>query len=104
MKTKKVLSLCLALVVIVALCASLVACADDAEFQEITLPAYENLQNADYSSVKFPSDFKFGLICLHGEESTYDKNFIDAARLAISELGLSESNIIIKTNIAENEA
>ena len=104
MKTKKVLSLCLALVVIVALCASLVACADDAELQEITLPAYENLQNADYSTVEFPSDFKFGLICLHGEESTYDKNFIDAARLAISELGLSESNIIIKTNIAENEA
>ncbi len=104
MKTKKVFTLVLALALIVVFCMSLAACGNNNDPEEITLPAYEGIVNEDYSDVNFASDFKFGLICLHGEESTYDKNFIDAARLAISELGLSSDNIIIKTNIAENEA
>ena len=104
MKTKKVFTLVLALALIVVFCMSLAACGKNNDPEEITLPAYEGIVNEDYSDVNFASDFKFGLICLHGEESTYDKNFIDAARLAISELGLSSDNIIIKTNIAENEA
>ena len=97
-------TLVLALALIVVFCMSLAACGKNNDPEEITLPAYEGIVNEDYSDVNFASDFKFGLICLHGEESTYDKNFIDAARLAISELGLSSDNIIIKTNIAENEA
>ena len=104
MKTKKVFTLVLALALIVVFCMSLAACGKNNDPEEITLPAYEGIVNEDYSDVNFASDFKFGLICLHGEESTYDKNFIDAARLAISELGLSSDNIIIKTNVAENEA
>ena len=31
-------------------------------------------------------DFKIGIICLHDENSTYDKNFIDAAKAMQQEL------------------
>ncbi len=46
-------------------------------------------------------DFKIGFIFLHDENSTYDKNFLDAAKAATEELGLSEDQVIFKTNIPE---
>ncbi len=47
------------------------------------------------------SDFKIGFIFLHDENSTYDKNFLDAAEAATEELGLSADQVIFKTNIPE---
>lgn len=49
------------------------------------------------------ADFKVGFICLHDENSTYDKNFIDAAKAACANLGLSEEQYIIKTGIPEGQ-
>lgn len=49
------------------------------------------------------ADFKVGFICLHDENSTYDKNFIDAAKAACANLGLSEDQYIIKTGIPEGQ-
>ena len=49
-------------------------------------------------------DFKVGIICLHDESSTYDANFINAAKDAAKELGLKSSQVIIKTDIDEGEA
>ncbi len=46
-------------------------------------------------------DIKLGLICLHDENSTYDKNFIDAAKAAQEALGFE---LVIKTNIPESDA
>ncbi|MBQ2932765.1 MAG: BMP family ABC transporter substrate-binding protein [Clostridia bacterium] len=46
-------------------------------------------------------DFKIGFIFLHDENSTYDKNFLDAAKAATEELGLSAEQVIFKTNIPE---
>ena len=46
------------------------------------------------------SDFKVGFICLHDENSTYDKNFIDAANAACDSLGVEA---VIKTNIPEGQ-
>ena len=46
------------------------------------------------------SDYKVGFICLHDENSTYDKNFIDAANAACKELGVTP---VIKTNIPEGQ-
>ena len=46
------------------------------------------------------SDFKVGFICLHDENSTYDKNFIDAANAACDELGVEA---VLKTNIPEGQ-
>lgn len=48
-------------------------------------------------------DFKVGFICLHDENSTYDLNFINAAKAAAAELGLSEDQYIIKTNVPEDQ-
>lgn len=91
--------LCLALVT--ALVIGLVACNNDEDAKEIELPAYDGIVNPDYSGVTIKSDFKIGVICLHDDSSTYDKNFIEAANKAISELGLTSNNIIFKTGISE---
>ena len=45
-------------------------------------------------------NYKVGFICLHDENSTYDKNFIDAANAACEQLGVEA---IIKTNIPEGQ-
>ncbi len=47
------------------------------------------------------SDFKIGFIFLHDENSTYDKNFLDAAEAATAELGLKPEQVIFKTNVPE---
>ena len=44
---------------------------------------------------------KLGFIFLHDENSTYDKNFMDSARAAQEKLGLSNDQVIFKTNIPE---
>ena len=46
-------------------------------------------------------DFKIGFIFLHDENSTYDKNFIDAATRVKEALGLSDSQVIFKKNVPE---
>ncbi len=44
---------------------------------------------------------KIGFICLHDENSTYDLNFINAVDVAKENLGLTDDQIIIKTNVPE---
>lgn len=46
-------------------------------------------------------DVKVGFIFLHDENSTYDKNFMDAANAAKEALGLTDEQVLIKTNIPE---
>ena len=46
-------------------------------------------------------DVKVGFIFLHDENSTYDLNFIKAAKAAVAALGLSEDQVIYKTNVPE---
>ncbi|MBR2891945.1 MAG: BMP family ABC transporter substrate-binding protein [Bacilli bacterium] len=52
---------------------------------------------------KDKESFKIGLICLHDESSTYDKNFIDSMYRALEELRLEESQLELVTGIGENE-
>lgn len=47
------------------------------------------------------NDFKVGFIFLHDENSTYDKNFIDAALAAKESLKLTDEQVLMKTNIPE---
>ena len=77
---RKLFSLLLAIVMIVASVGMLAACGG------------EETANAD---------FKIGFIFLHDENSTYDKNFLDAAEAATAELGLSADQVIFKTNVPE---
>lgn len=82
---KKITALLLAMLMVFALC----ACGSE--------PA------ANDSAEKADDTFKVGLICLHDEQSTYDKNFIDAFKIACDNLGLAEEDVLIKTNVAETE-
>ena len=48
-------------------------------------------------------DIKVGFITLHDENSTYDLNFINGAKEAIKNLGLTDANYILKTNVPEGQ-
>ena len=86
---KKFLAMLLALVMAL----SLVACG------EKTDPTGDDTKNPDEGS-----KVKVGFITLHDENSTYDKNFIDAAKEACANLGLVENeDFFIKTNVGETE-
>ena len=57
----------------------------------------------DGSAAGGDSDIMVGFICLHDENSTYDLNFINAAKQAASDLGLSDDQIVLKTNVPEGQ-
>ncbi len=48
-------------------------------------------------------DLKVGFIFLHDQNSTYDKNFMDAATAVTERLGLTDDQVIMKTNIPESD-
>ena len=81
---KKVLALILSLVMVL----SFAACGEKAT---------DTKNGADASE-----DFKIGFIFLHDENSTYDKNFIDAAIAATGAMGLKDDQIMMKKNIPES--
>ena len=86
---KKFLAMLLALVMAL----SLVACGGGND-----TPDTNDGDNAEGVKVKV------GFITLHDENSTYDKNFIDAAKEACANLGLVENeDFFIKTNVGETE-
>ena len=68
----------------------------------LTLLAGCSNSNANTEKKEGLENFKIGFIFLHDENSTYDKNFIDAAKTACANLGLSEDQILMKTNIPES--
>lgn len=49
------------------------------------------------------TSIKPGFITLHDESSTYDLNFINAAKEACQELGISEDTYMLKTNVPEGQ-
>ena len=51
---------------------------------------------------KKSDDLKVGFIFLHDENSTYDKNFMDAAKAVQKQLGLTDDQVMFKTNIPES--
>ena len=86
---KKFLAMLLALVMAL----SLVACGEKKD---------DTQGNGDGDATA--TKVKVGFITLHDENSTYDKNFIDAAKEACANLGLVENeDYFIKTNVGETE-
>ncbi len=70
----------------------------------LSLVACGSGSDAGDGSGEDSGDFKVGLICLHDENSTYDLNFINAFKEAMSNLGIGEDSYLIKTNIDESDA
>lgn len=81
---KKILALVLVLALVVSVAVGLAAC-----------------NKGDGTLIFGPedADITFGMICLHDENSTYDKNFIDAARDLAEQ---SKVRVIVKTGIPES--
>ena len=101
---KRIVTIILALALVLTVVAGVAACKGkikDAE--EVQIPALEGMEVADYSNLSVPADFKIGMICLHDESSTYDANFINAAKAAVKALGMADSQLVIKTGIDEGE-
>lgn len=90
---KKILAILMAL----ALVLGLAACGSKTPADEPENGSESTSAAADYA------DLKIGLICLHDENSTYDNNFILALKEVQAELGLSEDQVLIKTNIPEDD-
>lgn len=60
----------------------------------------KNSDSTEKDSTTSTSSVKIGFITLHDENSTYDKNFIDAANAACEALG---AEAVFKTNVSEGE-
>ena len=104
---KKLITLLLTVVMTVACCFGLAACGGEGEKEsvgEVQIPAVASQNVNQFDNVEIASDFKIGLITLHGESSTYDKNFIDAFKKACTALGLTSSQYIIRVDVPEGEA
>ncbi len=87
MNTKKVFAILLVIALVVTVAVATTGCSQVSQYGlDESIPV---------------EDIKVGLICLHGEESTYDKNFIDAAKAACEAKGVE---LLIKTGIPEDEA
>ncbi len=78
---------------------SLAACSGKPK-EDVTEPATED--QSESKAAADLSDIKVGFIFLHDENSTYDKNFIDAAEAAQAALGLTNDQVILKLNIPED--
>ena len=104
---KKFVALLLALTLCIGLC----ACGAQPEAPAATdapaaeAPAEETpAATGETEATTGSKDIKVGFIFLHDENSTYDLNFINAAKAACTEVGLSDDQVMMKTNISESQA
>ncbi len=93
---KKILALILALTMLFALA----ACGAPAKDAETTPDAGKTDTPSDNTAL---ADLKVGFIFLHDENSTYDLNFLNAAKECREALGLKEDQFIFRTNIPEGQ-
>ncbi len=81
---KKILSAILALAMIASLALCFASC--DSEVKTVT-----------------KDNIKIGLITIHDDSSTYDKNFIDSMKAAVANLGLRDDQLVITSGVPEDE-
>ncbi|MBQ7821013.1 MAG: BMP family ABC transporter substrate-binding protein [Clostridia bacterium] len=100
---KKILSILLAL----AMLLTFAACGgtevdSDSESDSSVDVSDESVSDTVADEVSVDPDYKVGFIFLHDENSTYDKNFMDAAKAVQAELGLSDEQVLFKVGIPES--
>ena len=96
---KKIVALLMALCMVFALC----ACGQSAAPAATEAPAADAAADAPAADATAASDLKVGFIFLHDENSTYDLNFMNGAKEACANLGLSDDQVIFRTNIPEGQ-
>ena len=94
---KKFLALLLALVMSL----SLVACGGGKTEEKPAEP--EKPAETQEPAADPAAEVKVGLICVHDENSGYDAAHIEGLKTACAELGIADSQIIMKYNIPEDE-
>ncbi len=103
MKKLLALLLCLTLVFGLVACTTGTPSGDDADANDTAAPVTDD-NDADTPDDGAEADpIKVGFIFLHDENSTYDLNFINAAKQACSELGLTEDQYILRVNVPEGQ-
>ena len=96
---KKLLTLMLTVILAVAACLGLTACGKEESAPTIDIMGSDYAELAEY----VPDDFKIGFIFLHDEKSTYDLNFLNAAKEAVATMGLKSSQVVYKVNVPEGQ-
>ena len=93
---KKIFALCLAAIMVCSIFA-LAGCkgGDTTNTTDATKSTDGGDATVDYSKIKI------GFIFLHDDKSTYDLNFMNAAKAAQEKLGLSDDQVIIIKNVPE---
>ena len=96
--SKKLISLFLVAVLSLGVVCGLASCSDtDDEIKEVTV--LDEVSLGEKFTVS--SDFKIGFILLHDEQSTYDLNFINAAKKIQTYLSLTDDQVLFEKNIPE---
>lgn len=98
---KKILSLILVAVMCLSACLAFGSCQNNNTDENLIaspLPAPELKKDFEIDA-----DFKVGFIFLHDDKSTYDKNFMDAAKEVQEVLGLSDSQVLFRYPVNEEE-
>ena len=104
MKKLLALLLCLTLVFGLVACTTGTPSGDDADANDTAAPVTDdNDADAPDDGDAEADPIKVGFIFLHDENSTYDLNFINAAKQACSELGLTEDQYILRVNVPEGQ-
>ena len=105
MKKLIALLMCLTLVFGIVACTTTPADeGDDVQEPPATdAPGEGDVTEPDEGEGEQAADIKVGFIFLHDENSTYDLNFINAAKQACSELGLTEDQYILRVNVPEGQ-
>ena len=109
---KKFLSVLLAIALVAIMCVGVAACNDGsndgAQLLDLNTNAVSSTLDATsgeaFGTAVAKADLKIGLITLHDEQSTYDKNFIDAFKAAAAQLGLNDNQVIIESGVNESNA
>ena len=91
---KKFLALLLSLVMVL----SLAACGSEKASEPANT---DEPAKTEEPAAEPAADIKVGFICLHDENSTYDLNFINGAKTACENLGITD--YVIKTNVPEGQ-
>ena len=100
---KKLVAVILTLVLALSVAACAAPAAEEPATTEGTeAPATTEGTEATTEGTEAPA-IKVGFIMLHDENSTYDLNFINAAKEACATLGIPEENYVIKTNVPEGQ-